>query len=509
MDPNLNSSTTNSQTSINQNNALNKASDYVLNVYDKLTYSDLYGSSVLIVIVSTIVIILAISFSMLVQNKQEVADNWPNNRCKPLYIPFAGYIVPEEGKTSGQTTYENFQYCLQQEVVNVTADATNSQVYLLGALNTAFVDVADAANNLRYGMSELRNNIRVFVEDLLHRIMNVTAPILKIFLATKDVISKLQGVLTAGLFVFDGTFKTIQAYIGAFFQLVIGSLIIQIAIIVALYALPFTIPVALSLGIPVAAFIVFFSIIAAVSAKMFNIKSVQIPKIKWGGHKCFDKNTLFTMNDGETKKIIDVKAGDILADGTKVTSKFKLDTYGSRMFSLGGVIVSDSHIVKYNDKWICVSEHCEAIEIHGYKEPFIYCLNTSSKEIILNGMQFLDWDDLYEVSLEQVLNKINSSNLFDIHRKLDRGFAHDFVVELHNGNKNICDVKIGDKLKTGGTVYGLVEIDGSDLSLEKPETLHDYKLYDYKLYHLLSTNKKFSSNGKIINDYNHIIDTIV
>ena len=201
------------------------------------------------------------------------------------------------------------------------------------------------------------------------------------------------------------------------------------------------------------------------------------------------------MNDGETKKIINVNAGDILADGTKVTSKFKLDTCNSRMFSLGGVIVSDTHIVKYSDKWICVCEHPEAIEIHGYKEPYIYCLNTSSKEIILNGLQFLDWDDLHDVSLEKVLNKIDSRNLFDIHRKLDNGFAHDFEVELLNGNKNICDVMIGDKLKTGGTVYGLVEIDGSD--------------YNLPLYHLLSTNQTFSSNGKVINDYNDIIDSIV
>jgi hypothetical protein len=100
------------------------------------------------------------------------------------------------------------------------------------------------------------------------------------------------------------------------------------------------------------------------------------------------------------------------------------------------------------------------------------------------------------------LNKIDSRNLFDIHRKLDKGFAYDFEIELLNENKKICDVKNGDKLKTGGTVYGVVEIDGSDLTIKD-------KLYDDKLYHLLSTNKKFSSNGKVINDYNDIIDAIV
>lgn len=47
-----------------------------------------------------------------------------------------------------------------------------------------------------------------------------------------------------------------------------------------------------------------------------------------------------------------------------------------------------------------VKDHPEAIEIHGYKEPFIYCLNTSSKEIILNGLEFLDWDELHDEFVE-------------------------------------------------------------------------------------------------------------
>ena len=319
---------------------------------------------------------------------------------------------------------------------------------------------------------------------------------LKMLLAVKDIVSKLQGVLTAGLYTFIGAFKAIQAFIGAFFTIVVTVLGIQIGIIALLFASPLTFLTALGLAIPVAAFAIFFAIIAGITAKVFNIHPVKIPGLKI----CFDKNTLFTMYDGDTRKIIDIKAGDILADGTKITAKFKIDRDGSRMFSLGGVIVSDSHLVKYNDKWIYVKDHCEAIEIHGYKEPYIYCLNTSSKEIMLNGLQFLDWDDLHGDSLDKVLYKANSRNLLDIHRKLDKGFAHNFVVELLKLNKNICDVKIGDKLKTGGTVYGLVEIDGSDLGLSN---------YNYKLYHLLSTNQTFSSNGEIINDYNDIIDSIV
>ena len=490
--------------------SLNNATNYILGIYDKLTYYDMYGSSVFIVIVSTIVVLYAMSFSLLMQNKQEIAADWPNQRCKPRYIPFAGYIIEQEGKTAGEYTYENFQFCLQNQMVNMTSDLTKSHVFLLNSINASFTATAEAANNLRGGLSVLRTNIGAFAQNVLQRLANLLAPFLKIFIASRDILDKIQGTLAAGLFTMLGAYYAIQAFIGAFFQIMLVLLLIFIGIIGILWAVPFTWPTALSLSIPVAAFASFFAVMVAVLSKMFNISPIKgLPKMP---KSCFDKNTNFTMYNGFNKKIIDIQPGDILADGTKITSKMKLDLNNNRMFSLRGVIVSESHQVKYNDKWIYVKDHPDSIEIHGYKEPFIYCMNTSSKEILLNGLQFLDWDELYDDRLEHIVNfcvsknknknKINKNNI--IHRQLDIGFTSDFEIELINFNAQIKDVKNGDILKTGGQVYGLVEIDGTDLN----EALGKTAISD-KLYHLLSTNKIFSSNGQIINDYNHIIDSIV
>ena len=58
------------------------------------------------------------------------------------------------------------------------------------------------------------------------------------------------------------------------------------------------------------------------------------------------------MNDGTERKIIDIQVGDVLMDNNEVTACFKLITRGSVMYKLGNVIVSDSHIVNYNNKWI-------------------------------------------------------------------------------------------------------------------------------------------------------------
>ena len=82
-------------------------------------------------------------------------------------------------------------------------------------------------------------------------------------------------------------------------------------------------------------------------------------------------------------------------------------------------------MLKFNDKWIRVSEHPDAFKIRKYNEEFLYCLNTSQKIIEINNIIFTDWDEIYDESLNNVLNKSYIPNLDkeSIHKYLDAGFA--------------------------------------------------------------------------------------
>jgi hypothetical protein len=146
-----------------------------------------------------------------------------------------------------------------------------------------------------------------------------------------------------------------------------------------------------------------------------------------------------------------------------------------------------------------------------YNEPFLYCLNTSSKEIVINDIIFTDWDEIYEDTLKRVINNV-PQNIFtrdlkvqkeNIHRYLDEGFEKDTKIYLFNGSKKtIKDICIGDKLSTKGIVYGIVEIENETIlgnTKEKDEK---------KLYNLLISNKLFETDGKILRDYNDKIDSI-
>lgn len=448
-------------------------------LYDNQTYFDLYGSTIMIFIFLTLFVFFFYTYFQIIQQKQYIINNWANLRCNPKYIPFAGYITHPEGKTAFEYTSENFQYCLQNVLVNTSGESVNHIQYII--------------NNL----------ISVFM------------PLQSMFINIKVSLNEAQGIMSASLYTILGSYLTLKSLIDSIAELSIKMLIIASIVILGLWTVPFAWPVAASATTAFLVISALLTVIITFMTDVLHIKSSDIPHLR----RCFDKNTLIKMHNGSFKKIADIAVGEYLENGIKVTAKFKVDSKNLKMFRLNGVIVSETHIVKYNNNWIPISNHPSAIEIlDEYTEPFLYCLNTSNKEICINNTFFTDWDELYDEQLEKVTTFIdeqyettdlkNIDKRGNIHKYLDKGYEKDAIVYLSdNTKKPISKIKIGDKMSTNGIVYGIVEIETSDIDLNNKNRLQ-VNLGNTKLYHLLVTNKIFETNGKILRDYNDNVDFI-
>jgi len=208
------------------------------------------------------------------------------------------------------------------------------------------------------------------------------------------------------------------------------------------------------------------------------------------------------------------------------------------MYNLNGTIVSSHHQVKYNDKWIPVCEHPERKEVAWYSEPFLYCLNTSSKEIEINNNTYMDWDEVNETTANELFNYIpNMQNLEEIHERFDGGFSSLTKIQKMDGSVvNITDIKAGDVLDKNVKVCGVVEIDNSDLKhsyvynlgngcvFEGGYNLHicdkilDEKFYknratteniEPKLYHLITEQNIFYVNDVKFYHYDSNVELLL
>jgi hypothetical protein len=514
-------------------------------IYENLNYFDQYGSSLVLFILITIALFVLCSYCFVMINVEPIKDDWINQRCKPYIIPFAGLINAPEGMSSTDFTKENFDYCTQNIVKGVTGTAVQPLTFITNMLNTLFDDIKNALNGIREMINKIRLQIQAIAEEIMGRIINITIPLQQIVIGLKDILSKVQGTMTAGLFTLLGSYYTLKSLMGAIAQLIVTILIALAAMIASLWVVPFTWGAAaantaifVAISIPMALILTFMT-------KTLKVQSnLKIPKIK-----CFDKNTLLKMNDGSEKTIFDIEVGDILIDNNKVTGKIKVETEGSEIYNLNGVIVSNSHIVKYNNKWLPVSEHPDSIKIDSYSEPFLYCLNTSSKIILINDICFTDWDEIYNNDISKFntilcikFNNCKQKYKFktdDVHRYFDGGFIGSTLIKLKNGTKKMIEnIEIGDVLENDENVYGLVEIDGKDideqcvyylgkkrriaggcnlcfydesisilttLDLDENNKKHINKK-ENKLYHLLTDKKSFNINDINFYDYNASID---
>ena len=505
-------------------------------MYEKMTYFDQYGASVLLFIIITIILLIFISYCYVKANAQPIIDDWANQRCKINIIPFAGFITHPEGISASDYTYQNFTQCTQSILSNMTGFMVEPLTFIVKMINSVVEDIKNALNSIRAMIDKVRTFFQAMAEEVMGRIMNVMIPLQKIIISFKDVIGKIEGTLTAGLFTLLGSYYTLKSLLGAIAQFIIIILIALAVLIAIFWILPFTIPVALAntvifiaISIPMILILVFMTDVLKVHP------SLEIPALK-----CFDENTLIKMNDGKDKKISEISIGDILDKDNEVTAIIKVETKGSIIYKLDDILVSDSHIIQYKDKWIPISQHPEAIKCNFYDKPYLYCLNTRNKTIHIKNYVFTDWDEIYDNYISEVKNNNikNINNIKDIHEFLEGGFDKNTEIKLLNKEtKKIKDINIGDILENGEKVYGTVQINGntteqyiynlgkfspivggpnlnicdsklnftSTLSLDENKKYKKIVLSD-TLYHLLTDKQTFNVENIKFYDYNASID---
>jgi hypothetical protein len=482
----------------NNNKNMNNTLFFINETYDKLSYFDLYGNSVIIFIFITLFVFIVFSYCKVMQTKESIADDWINQRCKPQNMIFAGLITHPEGTSAFQYTSDNFQFCIQNILTNMSAYAIEPFQIMIKSLTQIFEQFANSIQQIRESINKIRGNIKVFAQDVMSRILNIMIPIQKMFIALMDTFQKIQGTMTAGLYTMLGSYYTLQALMGAIIELIIKILVSLVIIIVGLWILPFTWPAAASMTTVFLAIAIPLSIIIYFMTEVLHIKSSSVPKLR-----CFDEYTLIPLQNGNKIYIKDINVGDILENGTYITAKIKVMSSGMKIYKLNNIIVSESHLVKHNEQWIRIVQHPDAEEI-TYNKPFLYCLNTSDKIIKLNGITFSDWDEIINNKL-QCLNTANQNikKLENIHEYLDNGFEENTLINLHKNSKQIKQIKIGDILDNGSVVYGLVEVEARKLRKYKN------KIVPNKLYHLLTTDGSLKINSVDVKDYNNIIDKFI
>lgn len=274
---------------------------------------------------------------------KQIQDNWPLYRCNPMYMPLSKNIQ------------QDFVYCVQNMQSSFMGYLLQPLTYVTTLLSSLGGEFMTIVNNVREMFNKIRNFITSIIQSVFGVFLNLVIEFQKITIGIKDMIGKMIGIMVTLMYVMDGSVKTMQS--------------------------------------------------------TWNGPPGQLVKALG---RCFDPSTLIKLKDTTIVKIKDINLGDILEDGSKVTALMKIDNDSKEKlyrFNKAGpnddsIYVTGSHLIYFNDKFICVKDHPEAIPVleTEKKLDWFSCLITNTHKIKIGKQVFWDWED-YIIKLSTNFSK--------------------------------------------------------------------------------------------------------
>jgi hypothetical protein len=240
-------------------------------LYGDNTFSGRYGIDIIKVSVVIFIFMSAVTYLQIQNKLLEVKRDWPEYRCRPDVMPFAGWINAPDGVSPMEYTKQNFMECSANSTKGVF-DRPMSMVYVIfNVIMGIFKNILEVIEKFRLLFNRMRDALKNIFLTVFYRIQNVIIPIQNMLIKMVDFFQKIKGILATFLLTFVGVLWSFYSLIGSIYELVIIILVIMMIVIIVLWYIPFV-----GWALAIAAIAVFLTI--AIPLILLGIVSRQITR---------------------------------------------------------------------------------------------------------------------------------------------------------------------------------------------------------------------------------------
>jgi hypothetical protein len=240
-------------------------------LYGDKTFAGRYGIDIIKVCLVIFIFMSAVTYFQIQNKLLEVKRDWPEYRCRPDVMPFAGWINAPEGVSPMEYTKQNFMECSANTTKGVF-DRPMSMVYVIfNVIMGIFKNILGVIEKFRLLFNRMRDALKNIFLTVFYRIQNIIIPIQNMLIKMVDFFEKIKGILATFLLTFVGALWSFYSLIGSIYELVIIILIIMMIVIIVLWYIPFV-----GWVLAIAAIAVFLTI--AIPLILLGIVSRQITR---------------------------------------------------------------------------------------------------------------------------------------------------------------------------------------------------------------------------------------
>lgn len=333
---------------------------------------------------TTMVLALGLAAVYAITYRASVYRNWDTMRCDPYVIPTAGFFKPaNDPRSAAQFARDNWSFCQGGYIRSALKEATAAA----GIAVSAEQGVAGLAQEALSAVADVFFGIWSLFHEAYSAFMDRMTTVAKLFhnqlISLHGIVDRLQASV---LSIVMALMSLVVTFINTV-QFTLMVVIIVIGILLALEIILFF------LLLPISSLIITYSAVAAVVvvAVATSIAAVEV---------CFSPTAPVVYPGGKTRPIAEVRVGDILGDGGRVTAVHQFRSSTQTWYDLNGIYVTGDHLVTHPDrpKELVPVRECPGAVRCASQGSELWCLTTTTRRIPVHGsagvVMFADWEEI-------------------------------------------------------------------------------------------------------------------
>lgn len=202
----------------------------------KRSYMGRYGGDVLKTAIPVIAIMAAMILTSYDAVLKQARANWSQNQCNPIYMPFAGSIVPQVGESNSETTRKNFNYCVHKDMsaaISIILMPLEFVNFLI--LSTLDLIIQGMIATVKF-YNKMSNIVKKSSEESTNKMAEFMIPVTITLTKMRDTLARATASMLTSAFTVFTMYNIMVSGILNILNVILNILIILFAAITAMYA---------------------------------------------------------------------------------------------------------------------------------------------------------------------------------------------------------------------------------------------------------------------------------